>query len=38
MLDRIPQWLEDGVDLAHLETGEPVAGVVGRLVAANVYC
>ncbi len=37
VLDRIPAWIEQGVDLAHLETGEPIAGVAGRLVAANVY-
>ncbi len=37
VLDRIPSWIESGVDLAHLETGEPIADVAGRLVAANVY-
>jgi hypothetical protein len=37
VLDRIPGWVEEGIDLAHLETGEPITGVVGRLVAANVY-
>ena len=37
MLDRIPGWIEEGLDLAHLETGEPIVGVAGRLVAANVY-
>jgi hypothetical protein len=35
--DRIPEWLKEGVDLNHLETGEPIASVVDRLVAANVY-
>ncbi len=37
VLGRIPGWIADGVDLAHMETGEPIAGVAGRLVAANVY-
>jgi hypothetical protein len=37
VLDRIPAWIEEGVDLAHLETGEPIAGISERLVAANVY-
>jgi hypothetical protein len=37
VLDRIPEWLEAGVDLSHLETGAPIADVASRLVAANVY-
>ena len=37
VLDRIPNWIAHGVDLSHLETGEPIAGIAGRLVAANVY-
>jgi len=37
VLDRIPRWLEDGIELSHLETGESVAAVLDRLVAANVY-
>jgi hypothetical protein len=37
VLDRIPQWVADGVELAHLETGEPIASVADRLVCANVY-
>jgi hypothetical protein len=37
VLDRIPRWVDEGVDLSHLETGEPIAGIAGRLVAANVY-
>lgn len=37
VLDLIPRWIEEGVDLSHLETGEPIAGIAGRLVAANVY-
>jgi Acyclic terpene utilisation family protein AtuA len=37
VLDRVPQWMEQGIDLSHLETGEPISTVVNRLVAANVY-
>ena len=37
VLDRIPGWIEQGMDLSHLETGESISGVAGRLVAANVY-
>ncbi len=37
VLDRIPGWIGEGIDLAHLETGEPITSVAGRLVAANVY-
>jgi hypothetical protein len=37
VLGRIPRWIADGVDLRHLETGEPMASVADRLVAANVY-
>lgn len=37
VLDLVPRWIEQGVDLSHLETGEPIGGVVGRLVSANVY-
>jgi Acyclic terpene utilisation family protein AtuA len=37
VLDRIPQWIQDGLDLSHLETGAPISSVVARLVAANVY-
>jgi hypothetical protein len=37
VLDRIPAWSQEGLDLAHLETGEAIGGVSGRLVAANVY-
>ncbi len=32
-----PDGSSEGIDLAHLETGEPITGVAGRLVAANVY-
>jgi hypothetical protein len=37
VLDLIPGWIQDGLDLSHLETGEPVTRVAERLVAANVY-
>jgi hypothetical protein len=37
VLDRIPGWIEDGMALTHLETGEPISKVTERLVAANVY-
>jgi Acyclic terpene utilisation family protein AtuA len=37
VLGRIPGWIAERIDLAHLETGEPISGVAGRLVAANVY-
>jgi hypothetical protein len=37
VLGLIPTWIEDGVDLSHLETGAPIGGVISRLVAANVY-
>lgn len=33
----IPDWIRAGVDLAHLETGEPITTVADRLVSANVY-
>ena len=32
-----PDGSSEGLDLAHLETGEPIASVAERLVAANVY-
>jgi hypothetical protein len=37
VLERISGWIEAGLDLSHLETRELIAGVAGRLVAANVY-
>jgi hypothetical protein len=37
VLDRIPHWIRDGLDLSHLETGAPISSVAERLVAANVY-
>lgn len=37
VVDSIPHWLESNIDLAHMETGEPIVGVAKRLIAANVY-
>jgi len=37
LLERIPGWIADQVDLAHMETGEPISTVADRLVSANVY-
>lgn len=37
VLATIPRWVAEGVDLAHLETGEPISAVASRLVSANVY-
>jgi hypothetical protein len=37
VLARIPDWIAESLDLAHLETGEPITRVAGPLVAANVY-
>ena len=37
VLARIGDWVRDGVDLAHLDTGEPIASVLDRLVSANAY-
>ncbi|MBX6316475.1 MAG: DUF1446 domain-containing protein, partial [Isosphaeraceae bacterium] len=37
ILGRIPHWIEEGVALDHLETGEPIATVADRLVCANAY-
>jgi hypothetical protein len=37
VLERIREWLTGGIALDHLETGEPLAPLLDRLVAANVY-
>jgi hypothetical protein len=37
VLAEIPEWIAQGVDLAHCETGEAITTVSDRLVAANVY-
>jgi hypothetical protein len=37
ILDQIPQWVREGVNLDHMETGAPIATVADRLVVANAY-
>ena len=37
VLEQIPEWLNSGVTLDHLETGEPLSRVADRLQSANVY-
>jgi hypothetical protein len=37
ILANLPQWARDGVDLAHMETGEPISTVLPQLVSANAY-
>ncbi|HWE35635.1 MAG TPA: acyclic terpene utilization AtuA family protein [Isosphaeraceae bacterium] len=37
MLGRIGDWIREGVDLKHLETGEAIETVADRLVSANAY-
>jgi hypothetical protein len=37
VLGLIPEWIAQGIDLRHLETGAPITSVASRLVAANVY-
>ena len=37
ILGRVPQWIQEGIDLSHLETGKPIAEVADRLVCANAY-
>jgi hypothetical protein len=37
ILPRIPDWISQGIDLSHQETGEPIATVADRLVCANAY-
>ena len=37
VLGRVPGWIEQGIDLSHLETGDAITSVADRLVAANVY-
>jgi Acyclic terpene utilisation family protein AtuA len=37
VLGLIDEWIAQGVDLSHLETGEDIRSVASRLVAANVY-
>ncbi len=37
LLDQFPRLIREGVDLAHMETGEPITAVADRLVCANAY-
>ena len=37
VLGWIPEWITQGIDLSHLETGASITTVASRLVAANVY-
>ncbi len=37
VLPLLRNWAADGLALDHFETGEPIAGVLDRLVSANVY-
>ncbi len=37
ILDRLPQLIGEGHELANMETGEPLASIVDRVQSANVY-
>jgi hypothetical protein len=37
LLDRLPELQADGIDLAHLDTGQPLADAAARPVTANAY-
>ena len=37
VLNKIPEWVREGIPLAHLETGEPIASIAERLVSASAY-
>lgn len=37
ILASIARWSDDGIDLSHMETGEPISSVADRLVCANAY-
>jgi Acyclic terpene utilisation family protein AtuA len=37
VLGWIPEWIGQGIDLSHLETGASITTVASRLVSANVY-
>jgi hypothetical protein len=37
VLDQIPRWVNSGLELNHMESGEPIAGIMDRLVSANAY-
>lgn len=37
VLAKLGEWSRSGIDLLHMETGEPIAGVLDRFVSANAY-
>jgi hypothetical protein len=37
VLDRVAEWTAQGVELSHMDSGEPIGRVADRLVSANVY-
>ncbi|MDB5349567.1 MAG: hypothetical protein JWN86_814 [Planctomycetota bacterium] len=37
VLPRLATWSAEGVDLSHMETGQPIASVLDRFVSANAY-
>lgn len=37
VLAKLAGWASDGIDLAHMETGEPIASTLDRFVSANAY-
>jgi hypothetical protein len=37
ILGRVAQWSAEGVDLSHMETGQPISDVSDRLICANAY-
>ncbi len=37
VLSQLPSWIDEGIDLAHMETGRPISDVLDRLVSANAY-
>ena len=37
VLSQLPSWIDEGLDLAHMETGRPISEVLDRLVSANAY-
>lgn len=37
LLEKIPQWILEGLDLNHMDTNQPISDVADRLVCANAY-
>lgn len=37
VLARLSEWSKAGIDLSHMETGEPITSKLGRFVSANAY-